>query len=122
MIFKNHNLLQLLRYAFRYKQKTLTIVSVLISKWPGMRETNSQHGFWRVDLDQVSPFSSNRNGIITSSSISCKFSLIVFGDDVNTLIVLSSPFFDLERERSKISRASPVSCRMEIDLIFTKSI
>ena len=51
-----------------------------------------------------------------------KFSLIVFGDDVNTLIDLSSPFLGLERESPKNSRASPVSCRMEIVLIFTKSI
>ena len=52
--------------------------------------------------------------------ISCKFSLDVFGEEVNTFIVLSSAFFDLERERSKISRASPVRCRMEIVFIFTK--
>ena len=54
--------------------------------------------------------------------ISCKFSVDVFGEDVNTFIDHSSPFFDLERERSKISRASPVRCRMEIVFIFTKSI
>ena len=67
----------------------------------------SNERIWRVDLDQVSPFSSNRNGIITSSSISCKFSLIVFGDDVNTLIDLSSPFFDMKYERSKIRGLRP---------------
>ena len=46
----------------------------------------------------------------------------VLGDDVNTLLDLSSPFFDLERERSKISQALLVRCRMEIVFIFTKSI
>ena len=104
-----------------------------ILKWQGMRESNSQQWFWRpllyhltnplyltntlnllhihlsneriwrVDLDQVSPFSSNINGIITSSSISCKFSLIVFGDDVNTLIDLSSPFLTLSTKGQKFA-------------------
>jgi len=45
-----------------------------------------------------------------------------FGDGVKIKIDLSSPFLGLERESPKNSRASPVSCRMEIDLIFTKSI
>ena len=115
-----------------------------ILKWQGMRESNSQQWFWRpllyhltnplyltntlnllhihlsneriwrVDLDQVSPFSSNRNGIITSSSISCKFSVLVFGDGVKIKIDLSSPFLGLERESPKNSRASPESGRIPI--------
>ena len=124
------------RYPCHDIKKVASLLHFIL-KWQGMRESNSQQWFWRpllyhltnplyltntlnllhihlsneriwrVDLDQVSPFSSNRNGIITSSSISCKFSLIVFGDDVNTLIDLSSPFFDLEYERSKIRGLLP---------------
>ena len=72
-------------------------------KWQGMRESNSQQWFWRVELDQVSPFSSNRNGIITSSSISCKFILNCFGEEVNTLIDLSSPFLPLSTKGQKFA-------------------
>ena len=39
--------------------------------------------------------------------ISCKFSVDVFGEDANNFIDHSSPFFDLERERSKILRLRP---------------
>ena len=52
--------------------------------------------------------------------ISCKFSVDVFGEDVNTFIDHSSPFFDLERERSKISRASPERGRIPIVFLFKK--